>query len=119
MFPKMGNSFPLMNGSAVNRATYATAVSEALRSELGETHRAIKTVMRWTGSNERTVKNWIAGTNGPSGEHLVILARHSRAVMTAFEQLSGRIDSNSNTRQVRKKLTEALELLDGTRIGMP
>lgn len=82
-------------------------------------NRAIKTVMRWTGSNERTVKNWIAGTNGPSGEHLVILARHSRAVMTAFEQLSGRIDSNSNTRQVRKKLTEALELLDGTRIGMP
>jgi hypothetical protein len=98
-----------------SRTTYAAAVSDALKSELGDTHRAIKTVMRWTGSKERTVKNWIAGKNGPSGEHLVILARHSDAVMAAFQQLSGRIDADRNAVQVRRKLTEAIELLDGAR----
>jgi hypothetical protein len=113
VFPKMGNSFPKINGCGVSRTTYASAVAVALKSELGDTHRAIKTVMRWTGSKERTVKNWIAGKNGPSGEHLIILARHSNAVMAAFQELSGRIDSDCNVGQVRRKLTEALELLDG------
>ena len=114
LFPKMGNSFPPTKGNGNCKTAYAAAVSEALRRELGETRRAIKTVMRWTGSNERTVKNWIAGTNGPSGENLVILARHSYAVMTAFQQLSGRTDDNADSKLVRQKLVEAIELLDGT-----
>jgi hypothetical protein len=105
--------------SAISKAAYAAAVSEALRSELGETHRAIKTIMRWTGSNERTVKNWIAGTNGPSGESLVILARHSQTVMIAFQRLSGRSGGEGTADQVRQKLAEAIELLDGIQTAPP
>jgi hypothetical protein len=69
---------------------YAAAIATALRQELGPTHQAIKTAMRWTGASERTVKYWFAGTGGPSGEHLIALARHSNAVLDVFLLLAGR-----------------------------
>jgi hypothetical protein len=46
--------------------------------------------MRWTGVTERTVKYWLAGENGPAGEHLLSLVRNSDAVFTAFLDLAGR-----------------------------
>jgi hypothetical protein len=46
--------------------------------------------MRWTGANERTVKNWLAGTYGPNGEHLIDLFRNSDEVLEAFLSLAGR-----------------------------
>jgi hypothetical protein len=55
-------------------------IAAALRRDLGSTHQAIKTVMRWTGASERTVKNWFAARSGPSGEHLVALIHHSDEV---------------------------------------
>jgi hypothetical protein len=45
--------------------------------------------MRWTGANERTTKNWLSGTNGPSGEHLLEIMRNSDLV---FEHVLPRID---------------------------
>ena len=44
--------------------TYPSAIAASLRKELGDTHQAVKIVMKWTGANERTVKKWLAGTNG-------------------------------------------------------
>jgi len=67
-----------------DHAKYAAVISAALRKELGNTHCAAKTVMQWTGASERTVKYWFAGTKGPSGEHLVMLAHHSDTVLTEF-----------------------------------
>lgn len=49
----------------------------ALRNELGESRRSIKTVLGWTGACERTAKNWLLGNCGPSGHHLVQLAENS------------------------------------------
>jgi len=46
--------------------------------------------VRWTGANERTVKNWLAGTYGPNGEHLIDLLRNSDEVLDAFLSLAGR-----------------------------
>lgn len=37
--------------------------------------------MHWTGATERTVKYWFSGERGPSGDHLIALARHSDAVL--------------------------------------
>ena len=74
----------------VDHAKYAAMISAALRKDLGNTHRATKTVMQWTGVSERTVKHWFAGTRSPSGEHLVILAHHSDTVLTGFLALAGR-----------------------------
>lgn len=78
-------TFVLKTGTNVhleaNVADYRTAIAAALRDELGLTHRAVKTAMRWTGASERTVKYWIVGERGPSGEHLIALARHSDIVL--------------------------------------
>jgi hypothetical protein len=90
MFPKTGNYFP--NGGGRGRAdvTYPAAIAAALKFELGNSHRAVKTVMRWTGANERTVKNWFAGKRGPRGEHLIGLIRHSNGVLESVLRLAGR-----------------------------
>ena len=86
--PKMGTTVHL----AADQARYRGAVAAALRAELGPTHQAIKTAMRWTGASERTVKYWLSGERGPSGEHLILLAQHSDAVLlmvlTMAERLS-------------------------------
>lgn len=73
-------------------ADYRTAIAAALRDELGLTHRAVKTAMRWTGASERTVKYWIAGERGPSGEHLIALARNSDIVFHMVLLLADRHD---------------------------
>jgi hypothetical protein len=85
-FPKKGKSFPTDGDDK----GYAVAVAAALREAVGETHQAVKTVARWTGANERTVKNWLASTSGPSGEHLVDLVRHSDEVLKALLMLAGK-----------------------------
>lgn len=48
--------------------------------------------MRWTGASERTVKYWIAGERGPSGEHLIALARNSDIVFHMVLLLADRHD---------------------------
>jgi hypothetical protein len=84
--PKMGTFVHLVE----EPADYRTAVARALHEELGETHRAIKMAMRWTGASERTVKYWFSGERGPSGDHLIALTRHSDAVLYVLLALSGR-----------------------------
>jgi len=73
-----------------NLGPFPLAVSYALKSELGSTHQAVKIIMRWTGAGERTVKNWLAGISGPSGQHLVDLIRHSDGVLEVILILAGR-----------------------------
>ena len=90
---KMGTVVPKM-GAFVHLAEeptdYRTAIAMALREELDDTHRAIKMAMRWTGASERTVKYWFSGERGPSGDHLIALARHSDAVLYVVLALAGR-----------------------------
>jgi hypothetical protein len=90
MLPKTSNS--LHDGLTAQYGTdaYAAIIATALRKELGETHRAVKTIRRWTGAGERTVTKWLAAENGPSGPHLAMLAHHSDAVLSAFLIMSGR-----------------------------
>src|SRR4051794_35442187 len=90
MLPKTGKRFPSRDGRRGSGLTYARAIAGALRGELGDTHQAIKSVMRWTGAGERTAKNWLGGTRGPTGEHLLSLVHHSDAVLNAVLRLSGR-----------------------------
>ncbi|QBY00087.1 hypothetical protein E2K80_04480 [Rhodophyticola sp. CCM32] len=94
MFPKTGNTF--QNGGAKENAQieYRDAVWRALTSELGGTHQATKTAMRWTGVSERTARNWISGTHAPAGEHLVELMRNSDAVFLAVLSLAGRSEAH-------------------------
>ena len=94
MWVKMGTVVP-KTGTIVHpeacQAGYRKAVAAALIQELGLTHRAVKTAMRWTGASERTVKYWLSGERGPSGEHLIALAQHSDAVLLVVLTLAGRL----------------------------
>jgi hypothetical protein len=42
------------------------AIALALKAEFGATSSALKTVAQLTRSNERAVRNWLEGKNGPS-----------------------------------------------------
>lgn len=109
MFPKTGNK--LHDGL---EAEYAHAIATALRSHLGEGHRAAKTIMRWTGASERTAKNWLGETLGPSGCNLIRLARESDAVLSALLLLAGRdnIALAADLRATRAALLAAMEAID-------
>jgi len=93
---KMGTVVP-KKGTIVHLdaslAGYREAIAAALVEDLGLTHRAVKTAMRWTGASERTVKYWLAAERGPSGDHLIALARHSDAVYLTILLMAGRLDS--------------------------
>ena len=89
-------------------------VSAALRKEFGHARSATKTVMHWTGASERTVKNWFAGTEAPTSEHLIGLVCHSDSVLAGFLQICGRAPSISLDRldKVRSVLLEAVRFLE-------
>jgi len=115
-FPKEGKVFPEegnVSPEAPTGGRYTLAIAAALRREVGGTHRAIKTVATWTGASERTVKNWFAGTSGPSGDHLISLMRHSNKVFEALLLLSGKEETVVTRRMIdaRVSLLEVLDLL--------
>ena len=116
--PKKGKVFPkeckvLHSGSEGEGERYAVVIAAALRQDVGGTHRAIKTIVRWTGASERTVKYWLAGTSGPKGEHLVALAHRSDAVHEAFLRLAGREQAGAIGKVVhaRDMLLQVISLL--------
>ncbi|MCW6531963.1 hypothetical protein NED98_17075 [Sphingomonas sp. MMSM20] len=74
---EQGNIFP-ESGEPV---PFVVAIAGALRAEFGNTPSKIKVVARLIGSNERTVKNWFSGRNGPNAECLVELMRHSDVLL--------------------------------------
>ena len=84
MLPKAGN----IRRRPPDR--FAREIGEALRGELGSSHKAIKTVMGWTGASERSAKNWLNGTHGPGGWYLILLARQSEAVTAMVLRLAER-----------------------------
>jgi len=114
MFPKMGKTFPDDDESKVDRLEYQMAIAAALKRELGGSHRAIKTVISWTGVSERTAKNWLGGTHGPAGEHLVELMRYSEEVSVAVLELSGRANYGLavEIRELHGAISRILEALE-------
>jgi len=94
-FPKKGKFFPKETGyTGDGRHTpdnwFANEIASALKRSLGSNRAGAKVVASWTGVNEKTVKNWFAGRYGPSGEHLVALARNSDEVLGMFLAMAGR-----------------------------
>jgi hypothetical protein len=112
-FPKMGNSLPL-SGAGWAGMSYEHAIALAVRRELGGSNRAIKTLMRRTGASARTAKNWLSGTTGPSGVHLVALMRSSDFVFDAVLRLADRKHASPNRRITEAKglLRQAASLLE-------
>ncbi|NTH16461.1 hypothetical protein G6L99_30560 [Agrobacterium rhizogenes] len=115
-FPKKGKSFPADSGHneiSIDDLTFAMVISLALRRAIDDTHLNIKTVVKWTGANERTVKNWFSGRYGPSGDHLMVLANHCDEVMDAIIRMTGRKNLLVGIRleDVERRLSAALALI--------
>jgi hypothetical protein len=110
MLPKKGIVIP----NAADLGPYSRAIAFALKCELGTTHQSAKIVMGWTGAGERTVKNWLAGVSGPSGDHLVKLIRNSEYVLEVLLVLGGRkrVAAGQSLLGLRNKLAETIDQFD-------
>ena len=117
MFPNKGKKVPALVHRAGQVQPYAIAIGVALRAELGDSHRSIKTIMKWTHASERTIKNWLAGANGPRGEHLIDVIRHSNAVCRLVLRLAGRDEALASVHlaEIRGRLAAAMAELDRAR----
>lgn len=114
MFPKTGKTFPNEEGPSIERLVYQVANDAASKRELGGSHRAVKTVMKWTGVSERTSKNWIVGSHGPAGEHLIQLLRNSDEVVAAVLSFSARTELKiaAGLQESRETLLQVLGTMD-------
>jgi hypothetical protein len=101
-FRNKGRKFQPVSGKAFSSASGTVAesegydfkgfIAETLHKAFGGTARSIKTVMAYTDAGERTVKNWFEARNGPNGENLIELIRHSDEVLEAVLVMAGRRD---------------------------
>jgi hypothetical protein len=94
-------------------ARFAAAIAAALKREYGE-RGGIKIVVGQTRANERAVRNWFDGRNGPSGEFLVALCRHSDEVLETVLLLAGRQElvATKKLTDAKDKLRQMLALID-------
>ena len=119
--PVSGKTFPRSSGTVEKSDGYdfTAVIAETLRETYGRSGRSIKTVMAYTGAGERAVKNWFGGKNGPNGENLVELVRHSDEVLEALLLMAGREDILAGKLLVdaRDKLVEMLEIIDQLQVG--
>jgi hypothetical protein len=121
MLPKTGKKFPGGNDSEKGGSGYAAIVANALAQELGQTHRAAKVLMGWTGAGERTVKHWLAGTHGPCGDHLLVLMRECDAVFEAVLTAINRRDAAFAARMLaaQRSLQEVADLMQPGEVRPP
>ena len=114
MLHKKGNSFHRECEGRVSASEYRQAISAALSQELGGAGQAAKATMRWTGASERTAKNWISGSYGPTAEYLIELMRHSDSVLAVVLELAGRNEAMTTERlkRVKAELADVLKTLD-------
>jgi len=102
------------NVSEVKSVRFAEAVASALHQEYGDSHAAVKTVVALTGANERAVKNWFEAKNGPSGEFLIALCRHSDNVLETVLRMAGREQQLKTQKFIdaKAKLRQMLSVID-------
>ncbi|NEW97164.1 DeoR family transcriptional regulator [Rhodopseudomonas sp. BR0G17] len=92
MLPEKGRSLTAGSRGEGPPRRYAEIISLALKTELDDSRRTIKTVRRWTKASERSVKNWLSGSCGPDGDHLIALLVHSETVLQMLLIASRRLD---------------------------
>jgi hypothetical protein len=101
-----GNTFP--------PGSFAEAIASALNREYEQRQAGVRAVVTLTGANERAVRNWFEAKNGPSGEFLIALCRHSDQVLDTMLALAGRTEHVRARKLVgaTDKLREVLRVID-------
>lgn len=114
--PKKGNLLHIAGKPKSTTTSYEKVIAGALRQELASSNKTIKTMRRWTGAGESTVKNWVSGLRGPSGVHLVALMQNSDAVFKAVLIMARRREPSASDwiPGARTHLIELLGFLDST-----
>lgn len=74
MLPKTGRKLPAWSGVLAGHEVYAQTIARLLRKEHGDSHRAVKQLMRQTDASERTVKHWLSAQHGPDTVFFLRLA---------------------------------------------
>ena len=94
---------------------FIAEIANALKSEFGQSSNGIRRISRLTSVRERTAQNWVEEKNGPNGESLMLLCRHSDKVLETFLALAGRgeIFANKRLRDIKTLLRDTLENLEG------
>jgi hypothetical protein len=121
--PKRDRTFRSVSGIAIHNVSrsqplgagqFAMAISDALHQEFGDSHAAIKTIVRLTGANERAARNWFDGKNAPNGEFLIALCRHCDRVLETVLLLSDRTEilSAKKLADAKEQLREMMALID-------
>lgn len=83
MLLKKGRKLRLWTGVLGGREHYARTMADLLRKEHGDSHRAIKELMRQTDASERTVKHWLSAQHGPDTVYFLRLVVSS-SIIRAF-----------------------------------
>lgn len=94
--------------------SFPQLIAAAMKTEWGATPSARKEVGRITRANERAVRNWFDGRNGPSGENLVSLIRHSDAVFETVLIIADRRHAlgTIHVAALRERLHTLIDYLD-------
>jgi hypothetical protein len=111
--PKKGGKLPAQRTRQKHAQEFTKAISDALKEELARGS-SIKTIMSWTGAGERTVKEWLAGSNAPRAFQLESLFRSSEAVYQRIMLRTGRqpVVTRHKLEAVRGQLSGLAEALD-------
>jgi hypothetical protein len=111
MLPKKGSKLPMWPGFLGDREVLAFTVADLLKKEHGDSHRAIKELMRQTGASERTVKHWLSGQHAPEAMfflRLVVSSPVLRAfVLGIIEGPASEQPSPANDRIIRTATKDA------------
>lgn len=111
MLLKKGRKLPVWKGVLGGRDMLAQTIADLLRKEHGDTHRAIKQLMRQTNASERTVKHWLSAQHAPDTLFFLRLMVSSpviRAfVLGLIEGPASNPLSSANDRAVRAVAREA------------
>lgn len=112
--PKSDRTFRSESGNSIHGGDFAAVIAAALHTEFGDSHAAVKKIVRATGANERAARNWFDGRNAPSGEFLIALCRNCDHVLEAVLTLSGRDDilKAKKLADAKDKLVEMMNLID-------
>lgn len=115
--PKTGRTFPQ---GRYDGLTYRAVIAEVLAVEFGSVRSAVKSLARLTNTNERAVRNWFEGKNGPSGESLIQLMQHSDLAFGAVLELCRRSRPPApELAELRIHLAAALGVIDAVHYREP
>lgn len=111
--PKKGEESPLARTRQEQAREFAQAIAGALKEELAR-GASIKTIMAWTGAGERTVKEWLAGSNAPRAFQVECLMRSSDLVYERLIIRTGRkpVVNREDLKALKAHLTGLVGAID-------